>query len=774
MFQPRTLSVVVLFMLLAPQGMLRAQQMSSHIGYVFPAGGKQGTTVEALVGGQRLDGASEVHISGIGVRATLGELTKPLTQKQVNELREQLDQLTEKRRAVFRRNNVGKAGSSSTQPATRPEWTPADEKQFQEIVKKLQMAKNRKQGNAAIAETIPLRIMIDRNAPPGPRELRLQTATGLSDPLIFCVGQLPEYIAAPFAPVKIGANGQPEPVVTGPSAAPAQPEKPLTLPVVINGQILPGGSNRIQFAASKGMNVVVQTHARTLMPFLSDAVPGWFQAAVSIEDPQGREIAFADHFNYNPDPIFCCEIPADGTYILKVRDSIYRGREDFVYRVTLGELPFITGIFPLGARNGTAAQVQLFGWNLPTEKIIVDTSGKTAGKMPVMVSRRGIESNTPPFLIDNLPECRERLPNDTMQNAQQVVLPIVINGRVEDAGKWHVYRFEGKINDNIVAEVCARRLGSPLDSLIKLTDEKGNVLAVNDDQPDQAAGTLTHDADSYISVKLPASGAYYLYLADAQQKCGPEYAFRLRLSAPRPDFELRVSPAELIVRAGTSVPLTVHAIRKDGFTGDIALSLTKAPPGFVLNGGGIPANQNEIKLTLKAPPAMLDEPAALGLEGSAMISGQKVSRTAIPAEDRMQAFAYHHLVPSNEWLVSVPPQPIARSAIKILSAMPLKLTAKGSAQINAALPPVAQLGKVLIELNNPPEGFSLEDMTTEKSGSVSLSLKYDMSKMMPGYKGNLIFNVYVERDSQKGSGAQNPKRRVPLGAMPAIPFEYVP
>ena len=32
--------------------------------------------------------------------------------------------------------------------------------------------------------------------------------------------------------------------------------------------------------------------------------------------------------------------------------AIYRGREDFVYRITIGELPFVTSIFPLGGRAG--------------------------------------------------------------------------------------------------------------------------------------------------------------------------------------------------------------------------------------------------------------------------------------------------------------------------------------------------------------------------------------------------------------------------------------
>lgn len=772
-------SIAILLMLLAPNSPAQAQQQTSpHTGYIFPAGGRQGTTVEAVIGGQRLDGVFEARISGTGVRATLGELNKPLTPAQLNALRDQVKELADKKRAAFGMKPPTAADGNKpagTQTGPRPTWTPADDKMLADLVQKLQAANARRQGNASLNETIPVQLTIDRNAAPGPRELRLLTASGLSDPLIFCIGQFPEFVATPYAPVKVSQNGQPEQAPVAPaSSREPQPEKPLTLPVIVNGQILPGGADRIRFTATKGMQVVVQTHARTLMPFLSDAVPGWFQPAVSIEDEQEHEIAFADHFRYDPDPIFCCEIPRDGTYVLKVRDSIYRGREDFVYRVTMGELPYITGIYPLGARSGASTQVQLFGWNLPTEKITVDTVGRGAGKIPVSVSKGGVSSNAPPFAVDTLPECRETLPNDTMSVAQKVMLPIIINGRVEQSGTWHIFRFEGSANQKIVAEVSARRLGSPLDSIIKLTDAKGKVLAISDDQQDKAAGTQTHDADSYITATLPAAGTYYLYLADAQQMSGPEYAFRLRLSAPRPDFELRVSPAELDVRAGTSVPLTVYAIRKDGFTGEIALSLTKAPQGFSLSGGGIPANQNEIKLTLQAPPAMLDEPALLNMEGRATINGQNVVRIAIPSEDMMQAFAYHHLVPGREWLVSVPPQPIARQAIKILSPMPLKLIGKGSASINASLPPAAQLGKVSIELTNPPEGMSIIDTATQKTGNVSILIKYDASKMTPGYKGNLIFNVFVEREPPAGAATRPNRRRMPLGSMPAIPFEIGP
>jgi hypothetical protein len=186
-------------------------------------------------------------------------------------------------------------------------------------------------------------------------------------------------------------------------------------------------------------------------------------------------------------------------------------------------------------------------------------------------------------------------------------------------------------------------------------------LAFNDDHEDKGTGLNTHHADSWLSATLPANGAYYLYLGDAQHKGGPEYAYRLRISPPRPDFELRVVPSAINVRGVTSKPLTVYALRKDGFSGAIALALKNAPAGFALS-GSVPANQDQASVTLSAPPAPLKDPLNLSLEGRATIEGREVIRPVVPAEDMMQAFAYRHLVPSQELKVIVRKPPAARVA----------------------------------------------------------------------------------------------------------------
>ncbi len=262
-------------------------------------------------------------------------------------------------------------------------------------------------------------------------------------------------------------------------------------------------------------------------------------------------------------------------------------------------------------------------------------------------------SNSVPFAVDTLSERFEDEPNDQQASAQRVSLPLIVNGRIDKPGDRDVFRFAGRAGDEIVAEVYARRLNSPLDSVLKVTDVRGEKLIANDDNEDKGAGLTTHHADSRVSFKVPAGGTYYVHIGDGQQKGGTAYGYRLRISQPMPDFELRVVPSSINARAGQAVPITVYALRKDGFAGDINLTLKDAPKGFVLNGRRVPADKEQIRLTLKVPPTAPKQAYTLNVVGSARIKGRQVVRTAVPAEDMMQAFIYRHLVPAQELRVAV-------------------------------------------------------------------------------------------------------------------------
>ncbi|MCK5174864.1 MAG: PPC domain-containing protein [Planctomycetes bacterium] len=600
----------------------------ANIAYVFPAGGRQGSTFEVKLAGTRLDGVTNVVVSGGGVKGTLVEHVKPLSGKDRNLLRDRLKKLP----AEIKKANQSKAPNLATL-----------QKEMAEVRNTLANPKNNpvvRRNNPGLIEDLVLRITVAPNAKAGKRELRIKTARGLSNPVVFHVGGLPEYTEKELKTNTKNVEQLPQ------------------LPLIINGRIMPGDVDRFRLKLKKGTQLVMSASARELIPYLADAVPGWFQATLGLYDAGGKELAYADDYRFNPDPTLFYEIDKDGEYVLAIKDAIYRGREDFVYRIAVGELPFVTSVFPMGGQVDTQTTVQMIGWNLPNDELTMDTRRKLPGILPVSVRKERMISNNMPFAVGTLPERMEREPNNRKTIAHKVVPALVLNGRIDKPGDIDVFRIEGRKGEAIVAEVYARRLNSPLDSTLKLTDADGKTIKANDDHEDRSAGLTTHQADSLISTTLPADGTYYLHLGDAQQKGGQAYTYRLRISGPQPDFDLRVVPSSLSARGNTTIPITVYALRKDGFAGEITVSLKGAPQGFVLTGTKIPADKEQVEMKLKVPWNASREPMTLRLEGRGKIAGKQVVRPAIPAEDMMQAFLYRHLVPSQDLkLVVLGPPP---------------------------------------------------------------------------------------------------------------------
>jgi hypothetical protein len=272
-------------------------------------------------------------------------------------------------------------------------------------------------------------------------------------------------------------------------------------------------------------------------------------------------------------------------------------------------------------------------------------------------------------------------------------------------------------------------------------------------------------------------GTYYLHLWDAQHNGGPEYAYRLRISQPRPDFELRAVPSSLTARAGETVPITVYALRRDGLTNAIAIALKDAPSGFKLSGGPVPssqvATQDQVKLTLTVPSTALNEPVSLSMEGRAMIQGREIVHPAVPAEDMMQAFLYRHLVTAKELKVAVAGRRAPGGWGNILSPTPVKLRAGDTAWVRVGLPKGTPFGTVQPELSEPPEGISIRTFLPSREG-MEVMLQSDVAKAKPGQKGSLTIKVFGQKtETPEKDKPQVTKQHVLLGTLPAIPFEIV-
>ena len=86
--------------------------------------------------------------------------------------------------------------------------------------------------------------------------------------------------------------------------------------------------------------------------------------------------------------------------------------------------------------------------------------------------------------------------------------------------------------------------------------------------------------DSLIHFTAPADGDYVVRIRDVQNLGGENYAYRLSIRPPRPDFRLTVAPRNPNVPAGGSIPLTVTATRMDGFDEPIEVELSDLPAGL--------------------------------------------------------------------------------------------------------------------------------------------------------------------------------------------------
>jgi len=738
---------------------LHAQQgKPPHIGYIFPAGVQRGTACEMVVGGEFLEGTKEMLVGSDGIKVTMLQYKKPLPGKRAAELREYLQEARkkfmeakEKPAAGMERFNRAEVIASILKEAGA---TDEEITAFEEMRK--QNADPKRQQNLQIAETVTLKIEVAANAPTGSREMRLLTPAGASNPLSFCVGSLPEQR-------KIEPLGKT-----------VETAMRLPIPSVINGQILPGGVDHYAFQARRGAHLVVAVQARDLIPYLADAVPGWFQPVAALYDAKGKEVGYANNFRFNPDPVLCCEVPEDGVYLLEIRDALYRGREDFVYRITVGEVPFVTGIFPLGGRVRFSNAVNVAGWNLAHTRVILNPV-ETEGIHPLADLSNGLIIGGAEFESDALPEMMEQEPNNEPKQAQRVVLPVIVNGHIDTPGDIDVFAFVCGPGAKVVAEVTARRLNSPLDSWLKVTDATGRQIAFNDDREDKGAPLLTHQADSYLTFTAPTGGLYYLTIGDAQRKGGPEYAYRLRISAPRPDYALRLAPSCLNVRPGDTMPVTVYALRRDGFAGDITLHLKGAPAGVVMSGGVIPGEQDKVRATLTFPMDLGGKPLNLALEGHAIAEGRDITHPVVPADDMLQAFAYHHLVPANELLAILAGSPRGRPPMNIVGSE-AKLPVGGTGKVGLATPgrsPFAVGELIQFQLREPPEGISIEGEPAIQNGVVEITFRTDASKVKPGLRGNLIIEGFAEKTMPTQEGKPPEKKRWSIGYLPAIPFKVV-
>lgn len=747
-----------------------------HIGYAYPAGGERGTSFEITIGGRYLGGAKKALVTGKGIEVEVLGHFGNYQRRYKSYLRD----LSKKARILNRDESFQNASPDERASAFQEmvasvetvmqgnrEFTVPDHpyftrvanlspEEFQEVSRKY-MSMESVQTNNEIAELLTLRITIAPDSPLGARELRLRSYNGYSNPIFFQVGGIPEIH-------ETEPNDQ------------SVESTPLQTPFIQNGQIMPGDMDRIRFSATKGQKLVLNAQARQLVPYLADAVPGWFQAVLSLYDSTGKEIAYADDHLFNPDPVILFEVPADGIYEARIHDSIYRGREDFVYRLSVAESPFVTSYFPLGSQVGDPQTIELQGWNLPSRKIRIGNRATNPTHATRYIKTELTLSNAIHYeTTDSQNVFEDETNNDSFAQAQTIDYPCTINGRIDKPGDKDVYLIKGSAGQALIAEVRARRLHSPVDSTLQLFDQSGNQIAWNDDPSAQLnVGVLTHHADSKLEATFPEDGEYYLQITDTQNQGGPAYGYRLQIDDPQPDFEIWAYPSITQIGAGQSVAMTAKVSRKDGFDGPVSIQLAGDPTGFALSGATIPKGKNEITFTLTAPERTRSPITRIKLTALGEGEIEDISRTVIPCDQRTQAFITPHYLETRSFTVETLRRPRVNIHYAAKHREPLKLSSSDLVSLSFEKRDATDLSKSKLQiesfeykLRSQTLGLKLLESKDSK-GSVEFTLSHEPSNS-DTLEGNLIIDAYAKVRNPK---AKNKKiQSVYLGTLPAIPCQ---
>jgi hypothetical protein len=217
--------------------------------------------------------------------------------------------------------------------------------------------------------------------------------------------------------------------------------------------------------------------------------------------------------------------------------------------VALAQAPSISHTIPSAVQTGQATDIVLLGgnlasptgiwWSMPGEAVLtpgLDKNGTDAGQVSyrvavpaavpvgiygVRLASGGGVSNLRLVMVDDLSSATDNGNNKTKEAAQEIAVPIAVDGSCEPES-YDFYKFQGVAGQRIAVEVVARRLGYPLDPVIRLLDASGRELAYNDDAPGIGA-------DCRFAYTLPTAGTYFLELRDIRYLGGGTHRYRLRV-----------------------------------------------------------------------------------------------------------------------------------------------------------------------------------------------------------------------------------------------------
>jgi hypothetical protein len=428
--------------------------------------------------------------------------------------------------------------------------------------------------------TVKAKVKIAPDATLGEHTLRLRTLTGVSELRTFYVGALPVVAEAE------------------PNSDFAKPQK-IPLNVTVAGVIENEDVDYFLVEAKKGDRITAEVEGIRLGMTL-------FDPYVSIMDMKRFDLAANDDSALLlQDPIASVVAPADGTYVIQLRETSYGGNGSCAYRLHVGTFPRPRVAYPAGGKAGEETKITYVGDVAgPIEQTLKIPADATS-PLALFAEQNGQISPSPVhFRVSPFANVMEQEPNNEPSKATKTTLPLPLafNGVIDKDKDADFFRFTARKGQVLDVNVYARRLRSPLDPVLVIHKGDGSAISSNDD----AGGP-----DSYLRFTVPADGEYCFQVYDHLLRGSPESVYRVEITPVEPKLTLSIpnvngnTPTQerqtIVVPKGNRFATLVRATRAD-FGGEVTVETPDLPKGVTAVSEPVQPNIDVTPVVFEAAP----------------------------------------------------------------------------------------------------------------------------------------------------------------------------
>ena len=434
----------------------------------------------------------------------------------------------------------------------------------------------------------PYRLKVPRETAVGIRGLRIATASGLSNMLLFMVDDL-------------------QTVKELPAQSASKDGHRLKLPVAVEGHCDSTHADRFAFTAVAGEELSFEAVACRLGTSLDPIL--------RLMDAHGRELAFADD---TPGLSGDCSIrhrfTESGTYFVTIEDALAGGSSSYRYRLRIGDFPIITAPIPGAVQSGETTNIRFAGYAVSDNSRAVQPT-PTGSPVPLSLQFEGKEgsgfsqvqvSPHPQYVFEP-------------SRVGTISIPAGVSGVFTSANERHVWSIDVKRGQKLEITDLSRSRGVPAMVAISVHDTAGKLLAsVRKAGPSGSSLTWT----------APKDGRYEIRLAELVGRAGPEFGYHVSIEEQRPDFALAVEKDSSILPQNGYAILKVTAQRR-GFNGPIRLAVSGLGESVELGNAIIEEKSNSTRLKVYSPSGLSPgQTQAIEITGIATVDDNPVVRYA--------------------------------------------------------------------------------------------------------------------------------------------------